>query len=282
MRRRSALPRPRRGDRRLRPATGNLVRRRPLRRAARPRLLREGRDERLPAARRGPRVRPCGRAVLGARRHDVPPRADVQRPPDLLRHGAGQPGDPRARGPAGPRAQARGRDRGRVAPAGGEGTSWPARSARAWVRSGPWRSRPRRCASSRTSPCGSSPPATAGCSIRPLGDAVAISPPLIAAPASRSRESPPPRLRGARSGPSGLRAGRRGRRQPALNPLPRRSTRATRALPRRAAEQTDQLPALWVVSPPRTWSPVAGDHPTSALRTAAALGCDRDDPDPPS
>ena len=47
----------------------------------------------------------------------------------------------------------------------GRPRAWPARSARAWARSGPWRSRPRRCASGRTSRCGSSPTlATAGCS----------------------------------------------------------------------------------------------------------------------
>ena len=57
----------RRGDRRLRPA-GHVVRRRPLRRAAGHDLLRQGRDERLPAARRRGRLRPRGRAVLGARR----------------------------------------------------------------------------------------------------------------------------------------------------------------------------------------------------------------------
>ena len=51
------------------------------------------------------------RAVLGARRHDVPPRPDLQRAPDLLRGGDGEHGHHAPREPAPARPRARGRDR---------------------------------------------------------------------------------------------------------------------------------------------------------------------------
>ena len=213
VRARRRAPRPRRGDRRLRPA-GNLVRRRPLRRAAGLDLLREGRDERLPAARRGPRVGP-GRAVLGRGGTMFRHEADVQRPPDLLRRGAWpawRSSSARACWAAG--ASSRTRSRPSCAP--WASTSWPARSARAWVRLGPWRSRPRRCASGRTLCEVLRPrPRPRALLIRPLGDAVAISPPPIATREQIAQAAAAMSEAHRSGGPSGLRAGRRGRRRPA-------------------------------------------------------------------
>ena len=165
------------GHRRLRPP-GDVVRHRALGRAPRHADVRQGRDERLPAARRRRRRRGGRGALLGGRRV-VPPRADVLRAPDGLRRRDGQPRHHRARGPARPRARARGRDR--PAPSARSATT------RSWARSAPgsarwprspsaprrWRRRPdlpaRMFAALRER----------GVLLRPLGDGLAFSPALV-------------------------------------------------------------------------------------------------------
>ena len=63
---------------------GGVVRGRALRARARPDRLRQGRDQRVPAARRRRRLAACRRAVLDDAGAAVLPRRDLQRPPDLL------------------------------------------------------------------------------------------------------------------------------------------------------------------------------------------------------
>ncbi|CAA9502636.1 MAG: hypothetical protein AVDCRST_MAG13-2356, partial [uncultured Solirubrobacteraceae bacterium] len=112
----------RRGHQRLRPA-GLVVRRPALRRHAGPAHLRQGRHERLHAARRRLR-RPRGARAPGGR-SVLHPRArhDVRRAPELLRGRPGEPRDPAPRGPAGPcraggQAAARGARHARRPPGG--------------------------------------------------------------------------------------------------------------------------------------------------------------------
>ena len=191
------------GHRRLR-APGHLVRHRALGRAPRHAHLRQGRDQRLPAARRRRRRRQGRGALLGGRRL-VPPRPDLLRAPDGVRGRDGQPRHHRARGPARPRARARGRDRAGAAPARAT-TRWSARSAPAsapWARSpSPARRWPRR------------PTCPRGCSralrergvlLRPLGDGLAFSPPLVI-----TREQVDARRRGRGRGAGGRGARRAG------------------------------------------------------------------------
>ena len=140
--------------------------------------LRQGRDQRLPAARRRRRRRQGRGALLGGRRL-VPPRPDLLRAPDRVRRRDGQPRHHRARGPARPRARARGRDRLGAAPAGRPpaGGRDPHRHRR------PGRDRLRR---PRRWP--RRPTCRRACSralrergvlLRPLGDGLAFSPPLV-------------------------------------------------------------------------------------------------------
>ena len=102
---------------------------------ARPDHLRQGRDERLPAARRRDRLGRGRRAVLRrARRPDAAPRRDLRRPPDLRGRGARGPRRLRGGGPDRPRAGARG-----AAARGARAARRPSRGRR-----GPRRPRPAR------------------------------------------------------------------------------------------------------------------------------------------
>ncbi len=101
--------------------------------------VREGRHQRLPAARRRRHQRHDRGAVLGrAEPAVVPPRADLRGAPDVLRGRARQPRHHRARGPARPRARAAGRDRVRRCGRSSR-TRWSARCAPAPARSAPSR-----------------------------------------------------------------------------------------------------------------------------------------------
>ena len=104
---------------------------------------------------------------------------DLLRAPDGVRRRDGQPRHHRARGPARPRARARGRDRPRAAPRWAT-TRWWARSAPA---SAPWARSP-----SRREALAEAPDLPArlfaalrerGVLLRPLGDGLAFSPPLV-------------------------------------------------------------------------------------------------------
>ena len=170
----------RRRDRRLR-APGRVVRARALGPAAGHDHVRQGRDERLPPARRRRHQRRDRGAVLGrAEPAVVPPRADLRGAPDVLRGRAGEPRHHRARGPARARARARGPDRGARC-ARSPRTRSRARCAPAPARSARSRCRPRRSTREPKAPLRVWAHARdRGVLVRPLGDGVAISPALIA------------------------------------------------------------------------------------------------------
>ena len=124
-------------------------------------------------------LRPDRRAVLGARRHDVPPRPDLQRAPDVLRGGDGEHGHHAPREPPAARDGARGRDRHRAARPRGprarrRGPRGDRRARRGRVRARGARRPPRPARSAR-----SRRPAPAASSSARSATASRSSPPLV-------------------------------------------------------------------------------------------------------